>query len=164
MATSLSARLAFAADPATAFALLTDATYVEEVALATGGRDPQVTVTLAEDAGATIVSVRTLPAQVPSYAKALVGGDLVLTETRVLGPADADGTRAGTFTVDFAGAPMQVTGSMRLVATATGSEVDIEMSVKASVPFIGGKIEKFSAGQIEQFLAREEKVAAARLA
>lgn len=163
MATQLSARLAFPANPTATFALLSDPSYVEEVALATGAHDPRVAITPTEDDGVTIVSTRTLPARIPSYAKALVGETLVLTETRALGPADTDGTREGTFSVEFAGAPMQVSGSLRLVASETGSEVDIDMTVKASVPFVGGKIERFCAEQIEQFLVREEKVAAERL-
>ena len=76
MATSLTARLAIPADPAAAFGLLIDPDFVREVAEATGGSDVEVTVTPADDGGATVVSRRTLPADVPSYAKALVGGKI----------------------------------------------------------------------------------------
>jgi hypothetical protein len=164
MATPLSSRLTFAADPAGAFGLLTDPGYLEEVAVATGGQDVEVRVTPSDDGGATVVSVRSLPAEVPSYARALVGDTVRLTETRVIGPAAADGSRAGTVSVSFAGAPVTMEGTLTLHGDAAASAVDVAMSIKASVPFVGGKIEKFCAEQIERALAKEEEVAATRLA
>jgi hypothetical protein len=163
VATNLSARLAIPADPAAAFALVTDPAYVERVATATGGDDVAVTVTPTDDGGATVVSMRSLPADLPSYAKALVGESVHLTETRVLGPAAADGSRSGTVDVAFGGAPVSVTGTLRLAGDGAGSTVAVEMAVKASVPFVGGKIEKFCAEQIERFLAKEGEIAAERL-
>ena len=163
MATPLTSRITFAADPAGAYALVTDAGYVEEVAVATGGQDVEVSVTPTDDGGATVVSARSLPADVPSYAKALVGDSVRLVETRVIGPAAADGSRDGTVTVSFAGAPVSMEGTLRLSGDAAASAVDVAMSIKASVPFVGGKIEKFCAEQIERALAKEEEVAATRL-
>ena len=162
MATSLKARLDIPADPAAAFALLTDPDYVREVATSTGGVDVDVTVTATDDGGATIVSKRTVPAEVPSYAKAFVGDTIRLTEERVLGAAGADGGREGTLTVEFGGAPVSVAGTLRLIAAGAGTAVDVDVSIKASVPFVGGKIEKLCAEQIEASLTREESVAAER--
>jgi hypothetical protein len=164
VATSLSARLNLPTDPAAAYALFTDPAYVEEVAVATGGTDPEVTVTPSDDGGATIVSRRTLPAEVPSYARSLVGETIALTETRMFGPAATDGRRDGTVTVEFAGAPMSVQGALRLEPESGGTVLHVDMSVKASIPFVGGKIEKFGAEQILAFLAKEESVARERLA
>jgi len=163
MATPLSSRLTFAADPAGAFALVTDPGYVEEVAVATGGRDVEVSITPTDDGGATTVSRRALPADVPSYAKALVGETVNLTETRHFGAAASDGSREGTVTVDFGSAPLSVAGTLRLRPEGNRTVVDVDMSVKASVPFVGGKIEKFGAEQIEEFLAKEEQIAQRRL-
>ncbi len=163
MATSLSARLALPTDPASAFALLTDPGYVEDVARATGGQDPEASVTAGADGGATIVSRRSLPAEVPSYARALVGDTIAITETRLFGAASPDGTREGTVTVEFDGAPMTMAGTLHLAAEGAGTVVRIDLEVKASVPFVGGKVERFGADQIERFLAKEEQVAVARL-
>ncbi len=113
-----------------------------------------MTVTPSDDGGATIVSERSLPSDLPSYAKALVGESVRLTETRVLGPAAADGSREARSTVAFGGAPVSITGSLRLAADGDASAVEVRMAVKASVPFVGGKIEKFCAEQIERFLAQ----------
>ena len=163
MATSLTARLDIPADPATAYRLLTDPDYVHEVAAATGGHDIDVSVTPTADGGSTVVSRRSLPADVPSYAKALVGDSITLSETRSIGPAAADGSREGRIVIDFGSAPASVEGTMRLAAAAGGGTgVDVELSIKASVPFVGGKIESLVADQVRAALSREQTVAAAR--
>jgi len=160
VATHLSAHLALPADPEGAFALLTDQAYVEEVATATGGHDVAVTITESDDGGATVVSARVLPANLPSYAKAFVGENLELTETRVYGPAAADGSREGTFTVDFGTTPITIAGTLRLQPEDATSGLAIEIDIRASVPFVGGKVEGVASGWIEKFVAKEEKVAA----
>ena len=160
MATHLSAHLALPADPAGAFALLTDPAYVEEVAVATGGHDVAVSVTPGDDGGATVVSARTLPANLPSYAKAFVGETISLTETRVYSAPAADGSRDGTFDVDFGSTPISISGSLRLAPEGDASGLAIEVEIKASVPFVGGKVEGVASGWIEKFVAKEEKVAA----
>jgi len=163
VATSLSARLDLPADPEHAFGLLSDPAYVEEVATGTGGHDVEVSVETTDEGGARIVSARSLPAEVPSYAKPLVGDSVRLTETRTFGPAAEDGSRDGTLEVSFGSAPVGITGTMRLQAGGLGTEVLVELSVKASVPFVGGKVEKFSADQIERALAKEEQIIMGRI-
>jgi hypothetical protein len=160
VATHLSAHLALPSDPEGGFALLTDQDYVEEVATATGGHDVSVTITPNDDGGATVVSARSLPANLPSYAKAFVGETLDLTETRVYGPAAADGSRDGTFAVDFGSTPIAITGTLRLQPEGDLSGLAIEIDIAASVPFVGGKVESVASGWIEKFVAKEEKVAA----
>lgn len=160
MATHLSAHLALPADPVGAFALLTDQAYVEDVATATGGHDVAVTITEAPEGGATVVSARSLPARLPSYAKAFVGETLSLTETRVYGPAQPDGSRHGSFTVDFGSTPIHIYGTLRLASEGELSALLIEVDIKASVPFVAGKVEGMASGWIERFVAKEETVAA----
>lgn len=163
MPTSLSARMPLPADPAAAYALLTDPDYVQAVGEATGGQDVVVTVTPTDDGGAVVASRRVLPAELPSYAKAVVGDSLKLTETRTFGPAAADGTRSGTAQVSFEGAPVSISGPLELVAAPGGSELVLDAKVSASIPFVGGKIEKFAAEQIERFMRKEGELAADRL-
>jgi hypothetical protein len=160
VAMSLNSRLDIPRDPHAAFLLLSDPDYVQEVARRTGGRDVKVSITPGDDGGVVIVSARTLPAKVPSYAKPLIGEQIRLTETRTLGPADAAGTRSGTFLVDFHGAPAQVTGPITLSGADDTSALGVDLQVKASVPFVGGKIEGFIADQISAAIRKEAEVAA----
>jgi len=164
VATSLPARIALPTDPSSAFALLTDPAYVTEVAERTGGKDVSVEVTPTAEGGVVVVSKRSLPAQVPSFAKAVVGEQLAITETREYGPADGSGARTGTASVSIEGAPVSIGGPLSLRAEGEGTVLALDAKVSASIPFVGGKIEKFAAEQIERFLAKEQKVAAERLA
>lgn len=164
MATSLSAAVPFAADPARTFELVTEPAYVEAVAARTGGSDIEVSVTPTDDGGAVVVSARSLPADVPSFAKAMVGDTIRLVETRTYGPAAADGSREGTVEATFGSAPMRLSGTLRLAPEASGSAITLDASVKASVPLIGGKIERFAADEVQTFIAKEAQVAADRLA
>jgi hypothetical protein len=143
--------------------MLCDPDYVRSVAAATGGSDIEVSVTAGDDGGATIVSARSLPAEVPSYARGFVGDRIALTETRVLGPAGPDGSRDGSVVVSFGSAPATVEGTLRLAAEGSGSVIEVAMNVVASVPFIGGKIERMIADQIGAALTKEEQVAGERL-
>lgn len=161
MATHLSAHLALPADPAGAFVLVTDPAYVERVATATGGHDVEVSVSRSDDGSATTVSARTMPANLPSYAKAFVGDTIRLTETRVFGAPAADGSRDGAFTVDFGSTPISITGTLRLAPQGPASVLGIEAGITASVPFVGGKVERIAAEWIERFVAKEEQIAAA---
>jgi hypothetical protein len=161
VATSLTCQLPIPADPRAAFLLLSDPDYVREVARRTGGQDVEVTIEASEDGGAVIRSHRVLPARLPSYAKALVGETVTIHETRTFGPAAEDGTRDGTIEVTFGGAPAHVTGTMRLEGDGT-SNVEVVMEVKASVPFVGGKVERLCADQIDASITREALVAAER--
>jgi hypothetical protein len=163
VATPLSVSLDLPADPEAAYALLTDASYVQEVGEATGGIDVEVSVTPTDDGGAVVESRRALPAELPSYAKAMVGDTLRLVETRTFGPASADGSRGGSASVRFEGAPITISGPLRLAAGGPGSVLALDLSVAASVPFVGGKIERFAAEQIERAARKEGEVAAGRL-
>lgn len=161
--TSLSARVEFPADPVRTYLLVTDKGYVRAVAEATAGQDVEVSVEPTPDGGAVVTSRRTLPAELPSYARALVGDRLRLVESRAYGPAAADGSRTGTVEVRFEGAPVRIDGTLALRAEGEGSVIDMTAAVAASVPFVGGKVERFAAEQVRAFLRKETEVAVARL-
>ncbi len=111
-----------------------------------------------------MVSRRSLPADLPSYAKAVVGDTLRLTETRSLGAAAADGSRDGRVSVTIEGAPITIEGPLELRPTADGSIVLISADIKAAIPFVGGKLEQFALEQMQRFLRREQTLALERLA
>lgn len=163
MATSFTLDQEFSADPATVMTMLRDPDYVRTKAERTGGHDVTVEVTDTADGGVTISSTRTMPAEVPSYAKSFVGDSLTITEVQVWGPLAADGTAAAAVTVDFH-APISYKGSITMAATAGGTRLTNAGEFKASVPFVGGKVERLCADQIDASITREAVVAAERSA
>jgi hypothetical protein len=155
--------LAFPADPVTTYRLVTDTGYVQAVAEATGGQDIEVGVDPTAEGGAVVTSRRQLPAQVPAYARALVGERVGLTEVRSYSPAAPDGSRTGTVQVQFDGVPVTIEGTLDLAPDTQGSAITLEAQVRATIPFVGGKIERFAAEQVTRFLHKEEQVARDRL-
>ena len=159
MATSLSIDQAFGADPATVMAMLRDPAYVQAKAERTGGYDVTVAVAENADGGVTITSTRSMPAEVPSYAKSFVGDSLTITEVQTWGPVAADGSAHADVTVEFH-APISYTGTITMTATADGTSLRNEGQFKASVPFVGGKVERVAAEQTERYLNKETQVGA----
>ncbi len=147
----------FAADPADVLAMLQDPEYVRLKAERTGGRDVEVGVETA-DGALVVICQRVLPADVPSYARSFVGESITVTERQVWGDADEAAVATATVTVDFH-APVAYAGRIDLTATSGGSAARNSGQFRASVPLIGGKVERLVAEQTERYLTKELQVA-----
>ncbi|MDQ1245799.1 MAG: hypothetical protein QG597_166, partial [Actinomycetota bacterium] len=66
-------------------------------------------------------------------------------------------------TLEFQGTPSTDSGRLSLHPTQEGAAVDVDFDVKASVPFIGGKIEGVIAHQMERAVRQENRVGVAWL-
>lgn len=150
---------AFPADPATVMAMLRDPEYVRTKAERTGGYDISVEVTDAPDGGVVISSTRSMPAEVPSYAKSFVGDSLTITEVQTWTAPALDGSASAQVTVQF-NAPIGYRGTITLTPSADGTAVGNAGDFKASVPFVGGKVERVAADQTERYLTKEVSVGA----
>jgi len=139
----LSAEIRYDADPATVFAMLVDPDFQERKCAATGALDHDVEIEEYDDGGAAIRTRRTMPTdQVPDFVRTFVGQTLTVVQVDDWqGPA-ADGSRDGTVVVEIKGAPVRLAGSMTLRADGTGTRQTIDGDLKASVPLVGGRIEK----------------------
>lgn len=141
---------------------MTDPDYIRGRAEHTGATDVSVTVHARAD-GCTVVTVdRTLPAQVPSFAAALVGDSLTISEEQTWQPIATDQCTA-SLRARFSG-PLAFTGTVQVVGAGNLTTVTTTGELKASVPFIAGRIEGLAKEQIERYLAAEEQVAADWLA
>jgi hypothetical protein len=149
----------FPGDPVTVLAMFRDPAYVQEKGERTGSHDISVEVADAEDGGVVITSKRSMPANVPSFATPFVGDTITLTEVQAWGPPAADGSTIASVTVEF-DSPIHYRGTIALSAGASGSVAVTEGEFKASVPFIGGKVERVAADQTERYLAKEVTVGA----
>lgn len=157
MATPFTHEQAYDRDPATVMAMLQDVDFIRAKCERTGSLETTATVTPTDDGGCTIVSTRVLPAEVPAAAKAFVGETLTITETQVWTAPGPDGSRSAQVSVDF-GAPMAFSSTMTLEPSGTGTRVHTQGSFKASVPFVGGKIESSAAEQTARYLDKEQLV------
>jgi hypothetical protein len=158
MATSFEHTQSFAADPAAVMAMMRDPDYIHLKCERTGSMETTVDVQDGPDGGVILTSTRVLPAKVPAAAKAFVGETLTVTEVQTWTPVGDDGTASASGRVDFGG-PLAFTASLTLAPGGTGTLLRTEGSFKASVPFVGGQIERGAAEQTEKYLSVEEQVA-----
>ena len=151
----------YTAAPDEVFAMLSDPAFVEAKCLASGSIEASAETT-DEDATTTIVSRRVLPAKLPGFAKRFVGETVTLVETQKWSDS-GEGSRDGTFVVDFGNNPISFTGSVTLAPDGDGTKVEYVGAIKCTVPLVGGKIEGVALEWITKYLDKEQRVGTAWL-
>jgi uncharacterized protein YndB with AHSA1/START domain len=129
------------ADPATVFAMLTDEAFLARKAQATGALRHEGSVDRAGDR-VTVRLLRVMPPDLPDFVRRFIGDTIDLDQTDTWEPPAADGSRTGSIRINMGGAPVQLTGNMRLAPTETGSQTTIDAEIKAAIPLFGSKIER----------------------
>lgn len=160
----VSAQITYPAPADAVFAMLTDREFLAEVCRATGAL--RHTVDLDDTGGdVTVTTRRDLPTdEVPDFVKRFVGETLTVVRVdRWQAPA-SDGSRQGTLSVEISGAPVRMTGTLALRPQGASAVQDVDGDLKASVPLVGGKIEKAAEPAIRAGLRTEERVGKAWLA
>lgn len=161
MATPISARQTFPAGPERVRAMLLDPEYATVRAERTGAMSVSASERSEGDHGLITIE-RVIPAEVPDFARSFVGETLTVKEQHDWGPL-AGGACDGTIGVTFS-APVGVKATMRLAGQGEETVVEIEGSVSASIPFMGGKVEEMVKKEMERYLAKEPEIGAAWLA
>ena len=160
----LKAELRYDSGPAEVFAMLTDPAFQERKLAATGALEQHVEVETRDDGGAVVTTRRTMPTdQVPDLVRNLVGRTLTIVQVEDWEPAAGDG-RSGTVTAEVSGAPVRLTGTLRLAATGAGTVETLEGELKAKVPIVGGRIERAAEPAITAAIEVEEREGRAWLA
>ena len=160
----VNAKIPYAATTEQVFAMLTDDTFVQQVCEATGALRQEVTITPAAG-GATVTTRRDLATdEIPDFVKRFVGSTLTVLRVDRWGGAAADGSREGSLSVEIVGAPVRMTGTLRLSPTDAGSIEDVDGDLRASVPLIGSKVERAAEPAIRSALGKEEQLGRAWLA
>jgi hypothetical protein len=109
-----------------------------------GHRDVQITGLEASNDAIRIESSRVVDADIPGFAKK------VLKPTNTMRQVDTwtrqgDESWDGTFAVDVQGAPVRISGTMRLVPGEGETTHDVTIKVDVKVPLVGGKIADWAA-------------------
>ncbi len=154
----LTADIRYDAAPDAVFAMLCDEDFQAQRCIATGALAHDVTVEEFDDGGVVVTAHRTMPTdQVPDFVRTFVGQTLVVSEIQDWQAADDHGSREGTLVLEIKGAPIRMTGTLSLVAEGTGAVEVIDCDLKASVPLVGGKIEKSVEPAIRSAIRVEER-------
>ena len=103
-----------------------------------GHRDVEIVECTGDTTSLRIVSSRVVDVDLPGFAKR------VLKPTNTMRQTDewraGEGAWEGTFAVDVKGAPVHISGTMRLVPGPGTCTHDVTIDVSVKVPLVGGKI------------------------
>ncbi|MBU6278147.1 MAG: DUF2505 family protein [Actinomycetales bacterium] len=139
------------AAPENVYDIFTDESFQRQLAASTGSLEVQVRVNQSPS-GRIVQTSRVLPAQVPSFARPLVGETVRVEEEQRWQALENQRTTAD-LRITFSG-PLVGQGTFEL---RPGSEPGttqgrFALTFKANVPFVAGKVEALIAEQIEQYL------------
>jgi len=157
MGTDFTVMQTYTASPERVYAMLTDEKFVTFRAENTGAISSTTSVTPGPDGTCTVLSSRVLPANVPSFAAKMIGDTLTVTETQTWPALSAAGTANVAVKADFS-APISFAGAMALAPSSEGTAITITGTFKASIPFVGGKVEQLAKETIEKYLAKENRL------
>lgn len=161
----LTDRIRHASDPVSVFRMLTDPRFQESKCALSGAVRHAVDVRRHEDGGARIVTTRELPTTgMPDFVRSMTGETITVVETSEWGAGNPDGTRAGTLTVEITGAPVRLTGTLVLSPEGSDTVQVFEGELKASVPFVGGRVERAAEPAIRAAITVEQRAGEAWLA
>ncbi len=137
------------ATPEEVYGVLTDPAFQQaKCAATTDGGAHSVDVT-EHAVGHRVQTWRELPADgLPDVARPFVGDTLTVVEVYTWGPPGADASREAEVDLHVKGAPIVLRGTLRLEPDGAGSAQVLEADLRATVPFVGGKIEKAAAQPI----------------
>ena len=150
--------LAYDAPPGDVLAMMADPLFWDRVAEATGALSSTATVGTEGETTDVVIDQEQRVAGVPSFAKKFVGDS-----TRAITTQAWQGTRA-TYTVETPGKPTSISGTAPIAENGTGSTLTYDLDVKASVPLVGGKLEKLVVELTTEGFDKEQVVGAAWLA
>lgn len=161
----ITAELVYDIGPHAVFTMICDTAFQERKCVAGGALQHEVQVEQRDDGTAVITTHRTMPTDgVPDFVKSMVGSTLKVTQSDEWAAPAPDGGRKGTTVVRIAGAPITFTGTLRLTAEGAGARQAIDGDLKASVPLLGGKIEKAAEPAIRAAIRAEQRTSSAWIA
>lgn len=150
--------LAYDAPPADVKAMIADPLYWDRVGEATGALSSTATVGTEGETTRVIIDQEQEVVGVPSFAKKFVGDSTRAITTQVWHGDTA------TFAVETPGKPTSISGTASLTPNGSGSVLVYDLDVKASVPLVGGKLEKLVVELTTAGFEKEQAVGAAWLA
>ncbi len=153
----ISETITYAAAPDAVYAMVTDPDFQVRKCIDAGANEHESAVSPAGD-GARVVTRRDLPVDgLPDFARSIVGSTLRVTETYEWGAMQDGGTRSGTLVVEVQGAPVALRSTVRLAPQGARTTISIDGDLKASIPLLGGKVERAAAPAVVHAIRQEQE-------
>jgi hypothetical protein len=149
--------IVYDASPDDVFEMLCDQAFREEVCRGIGSVRYDVTISRDGDT-AVVRNDRVLEADLPEFAKKVVGRTIEMVQTEEWGPREPDGARTARFHVEIPGKPGAISGTVALSPTRTGTRESVAGSIKVSVPLVGRRLEGEVARGLKSALEVEGRI------
>ncbi len=144
-------RFSYPHDLETVYRFLVDPAVVRRRSEAFGETDIRATLAGDPAASATLTNVSKVKAQVPGFAKRFLSPVNTVTDVKAW-----DGvSHSARLSVDIQGAPVKVSGTIRLQPSTTGCDYVVDFQVSCRIPLIGGQLEKYVTGLTEEGMRKE---------
>jgi hypothetical protein len=104
-----------------------------------GHRDVEVLECTRTDDSLRVRTSRVVEVDLPGFARKVLSPTNTMVQTDEW-TASGDGTWDGTVAVDVQGAPVKMSGSMRLEPAGYGTTMHLTLSMSVKVPLVGGRI------------------------
>lgn len=141
------------ATPEQVYAMLADQDFRLKVCAYQRFTRQDVTITPTGSGMAVRVDQYRPATEIPSFARKLVGEELnIVQEEQWSSPTTA------ALTVGMPGKPGEMKGTVTLIGDATGTTEVVEVTVRASIPLIGGKLETLIGDMLGKALRAENHV------
>jgi Protein of unknown function (DUF2505) len=153
VATKLSNTDHYNATPQQIMAMMQDSGYASAKYTELGDVKFEVKSHEPDDNGLNVTVDREVNANLPDMAKKVLGETNQMVQSEVW-RADGD-SFVGNMTIDSPGKPITITATNVIKPVGDGSDWTVDFEIKASVPLIGGKIEKMVAEETKASLVKE---------
>ncbi len=136
------------------WAMLSDQSYWQAKYESMGAQNIAITTFEAGDTELTVSTQRDVPADLPGFAKKVIGETNHVTQTEKY-------TRAGdaisaTEEILVKNLPGGTTGTMKITPSGAGSSWAADFDIKVSIPMVGGKLEGVMKGETAQNFKQEK--------
>jgi hypothetical protein len=121
---------------------------------AIGHRNVEVVASESDEDGFSIEVSREVPLDVPAFLRSFLGEWNTLLQNERW-TADGRGVYTNQLEIEARGVPAVMTGTMRLSPKGKGCVNEVEITIRASLPLIGGKLEQFVSRDTEATLEAE---------
>ncbi|MDO5502667.1 MAG: DUF2505 domain-containing protein [Actinomycetia bacterium] len=154
----------YPASPEQIMEIITEEEFQEEKCRRTYAREYEASVNISTSR-TLIMTQRAMPTDdLPDIAKGFVGDRFTIHETQAWTGPDAQGRYVADIKLHVQGAPMTGSGRRTLTPGSGGTRDDIEVSISASIPLIGRRIEQMAAPMVSAAAEIETELIAERTA
>ncbi|MEM7282438.1 MAG: DUF2505 domain-containing protein [Pseudomonadota bacterium] len=150
----ISAAHKYSQDTNKLYEVFTDANFYQEKFSGVGAKNVQILDASDADEKFSITTQRDVPADVPGLLKKFLGEWNTIKQTEVW-QSYGDNEFGSEISIEAAGVPVKIGGSMLLRPEGDGCVNDIELEIECSVPFVGKSLAEFVAADSKKSLEQE---------